>query len=119
VLKEHVESIPAFSKKRSGGMAMLFILSILDWILSLYMWVVIVSAILSWLIAFQVINVQNDAARNLIRLLAAVTEPVYAPIRKILPPVGGLDLSPLVVLVAIWFIRDEIIAPLMVRVILY
>lgn len=74
-------------------------------VLNLYWWVVVIAVIVSWLIAFNVINTYNNFVRSLLRALEALTEPVFRRIRKVVPPIGGLDLSPLVVLVAIWFIQ--------------
>ncbi|HKD48326.1 MAG TPA: YggT family protein [Rhizomicrobium sp.] len=74
-------------------------------LLNLYWWVVVIAVIVSWLIAFNVINTYNNFMRTLLRALEALTEPVFRRIRKVVPPMGGLDLSPLVVLVAIWFIQ--------------
>ena len=54
---------------------------------------------ISWLIAFEVINTDNQAAKNLIRALKKATDPVYKPIRKYIPPVGGIDLTPLIVII--------------------
>lgn len=65
--------------------------------LSIYQWVVIIAVIVSWLTAFNVINSYNQFVRSLLRILYALTEPVFRPIRKVIPPIGGLDLSPLVV----------------------
>ena len=81
------------------------IIALIQMLLDLYWWVVVISVIVSWLIVFNVINTRNEFVRSLLRGLDAVTEPVFRRIRKILPPMGGLDLSPLVVLVAIWFIQ--------------
>jgi YggT family protein len=87
---------------------MILILSILQWILEIYTAVIIIGAVLSWLIAFDVINLHNDAARNVVTLIAKVTEPIYVHIRKVIPPIGGLDLSPLILLIAISFVDHEI-----------
>ena len=76
--------------------------------LNLYWWVVVIAVIVSWLIAFNVINTYNNFVRSLLHALSALTEPVLRPIRKVLPPMGGLDLSPLIVLVGIWFIEYSI-----------
>jgi YggT family protein len=79
--------------------------TIVDFILMIAQWVIIVQAILSWLIAFNVINTQNDAVRGLWNGLQKMTDPVYAPVRRILPDFGALDLSPMVVLLAIILLR--------------
>ena len=77
-------------------------------ILDIYKWIVIAAVIVSWLTAFNVINVHNNFVRSLLRILLALTEPVFRPIRRILPSMGGLDLSPLVVFVLIWFLQYTI-----------
>ena len=71
--------------------------------LEFYWWVVIAAVIVSWLIAFNVINTHNNFVRTILRFLDALTEPVFRQVRRLIPPMGGLDLSPLVVLIAIWF----------------
>jgi YggT family protein len=77
-------------------------------VLDIYKWIVIAAVIVSWLVAFNVINSHNNFVRTLLRILYALTEPVFRPIRKILPAIGGLDLSPLVVFVIIWFVEYSI-----------
>ena len=77
-------------------------------VLEIYKWVVIAAVIVSWLTAFNVINSHNNFVRSLLRILFALTEPVFRPIRRILPPMGGLDLSPIVVFVIIWFLQYSI-----------
>ncbi len=74
-------------------------------LLDIYVWVVIAAVIVSWLTAFNVINSYNNLVRTLLRILYALTEPVFRPIRKVIPPIGGLDLSPLVVLFIIMGIQ--------------
>jgi len=70
-------------------------------LLSVLWWIIIVQAILSWLVAFNVINTHNDFVRSLLYALDRMTEPLYRPFRKILPDFGGLDFSPLVVLLIV------------------
>ena len=77
-------------------------------VLDIYEWVVIAAVIVSWLTAFNVINHHNNFVRSLLRVLYALTEPVFRPIRKVLPALGGLDLSPLVVIVLIEFLKYTI-----------
>ena len=69
--------------------------------LQLYTYLIIASAILSWLVAFNVINTYNDFVRSFLNALDRMTAPLYRPIRRILPDFGGLDFSPLVVLILI------------------
>ena len=85
------------------------ILDLILLVLQLYTWVIIAMAILSWLIAFGVINIRNDFVRSIWNALMAVTEPVLMPIRRRLPNLGGLDLSPVIVLLAIFFLERVII----------
>ena len=77
-------------------------------ILDLYWWVVIISVILSWLAAFDVLNTRSQAAQLVWRTVDALTEPLLRPIRNVLPSVGGLDLSPLILLLAIQFLQNLI-----------
>ena len=85
---------------------MVSILNLIDLVLSIYMWIVIAVVIMSWLVAFNIINRQNDIVRQVSNVLYRLTEPVLGPIRRVLPNMGGLDLSPIVVFIAIWFIRS-------------
>jgi YggT family protein len=84
------------------------IAALLIQVLEFYKWIVIIAVIVSWLAAFNVINEHNNVVRMILRILYAMTEPVFRPIRKILPNLGGLDLSPIVVLFGIWFIQYTI-----------
>ena len=81
---------------------LLAIFGVFDLLLRVLSYVIIAQAILSWLVAFNVINTHNDFVRTLLQALDRITAPLYRPIRKILPDFGGLDFSPLVVLLIIW-----------------
>ena len=81
---------------------LLALFEILIMLLRVLGWIIIIQAILSWLVAFNVINVHNDFVRQLLYALDRLTAPLYRPIRKILPDFGGLDFSPIVVLLIIW-----------------
>ena len=70
-------------------------------LLNVAWWIIIVQAILSWLIAFNVINTSNDIVRSIWIALDKLTEPLYRPIRRVMPDLGALDLSPMVVLIII------------------
>lgn len=80
---------------------MIYILQIVQFALSVIWWIIIVQAILSWLIAFNVINTSNNAVRQIYMALERMTDPLYRPIRRVLPDFGALDLSPLVVLLLV------------------
>lgn len=74
-------------------------------ILDIFTWVIIGSAIMSWLVAFGVVNVRNQFIRTLVDFLYRVTEPVLRPIRRVLPNLGGIDISPVVALLLIFFLQ--------------
>jgi len=82
------------------------VLSLISLVINIYVWILIAGAIMSWLIAFNVINQHNDFVRQVLYFIARVTEPVLAPIRRIIPPMGGLDLSPMILIIALWFIQN-------------
>jgi YggT family protein len=77
-------------------------------VLEIYKWIVIAAVIVSWLTAFNVINVHNNFVRTLLRILMALTEPVFRQVRRIVPPISGLDLSPIIVFLLIWFLQYTI-----------
>ena len=74
--------------------------------LNLYVWILIASAVLSWLIAFNVVNTRNQFVSTVWDFLYRITEPALRPIRNMLPNLGGIDISPIVVLLIIFFIRS-------------
>lgn len=76
--------------------------------LNIYMWIIIISVALSWLIAFGVLNTRNEQARNLVQLLERATDPVYKPLRRFIPPIGGIDITPMIVIFGIFILRDII-----------
>ena len=75
-------------------------------VLDLYFYVIIAAVIASWLVGFGIINSYNPIARSILRALHALTEPVFGPVRRIIPAIGGLDLSPLIVLLLLTFVRN-------------
>jgi YggT family protein len=77
-------------------------------ILDIYSAIIIASAIMSWLVAFGVVNVRNQVIRVVVDLLYRVTEPVLRPIRRFLPNLGGIDISPVVALLLIIVIQHFI-----------
>jgi YggT family protein len=84
---------------------MLAVIGVIEVILRLYVWLLIASAILSWLIAFNVVNTRNQFVASVAEFLYKITEPVLAPIRNRMPNFGGLDISPIVVILIIYFIQ--------------
>lgn len=88
---------------------MLALIQIVDLLLSVVNWIIVIQAVLSWLVAFNVVNTYNDFVRQLLFALNKITEPLYRPIRKIMPDFGALDLAPLVVLLIIYILRKIIL----------
>ena len=80
---------------------LLALFGIINLLLDVLRWIIIIQAILSWLVAFNVINTHNDFMRTFLGALDRITEPLYRPIRRILPDFGGIDFSPLVALLII------------------
>lgn len=89
------------------------LLSFLRYLIELYTWVVIAGVVLSWLMAFGVINAYNPFVRSLWQGLNAVTEPLLRPIRNMLPNLGAIDISPVVLLIACVGVKDFFIPFLM------
>jgi YggT family protein len=78
---------------------------ILELLLRIATYVIVIQAVLSWLIAFNIINTYNDFVRSVWEALQKMTEPMYRPIRKILPDFGALDISPIIVLLILHILR--------------
>jgi len=79
------------------------------YVIQLYIWVIIASAILSWLIAFNVVNTSNRFVYSLAEVLYRVTEPALRPIRSILPNLGGIDISPVILILILMFIINVVL----------
>ena len=81
------------------------LIDILNLLLSVLMWIIIIQVVLSWLFAFNVLNTSSSGVRAFAHALEKVTAPIYRPIRRIMPDFGGIDFSPLVVLILIAVLR--------------
>ena len=79
---------------------------LIDRVIDIYTWIVIAGAIMSWLVAFGVVNVGNKFIRMVVDVLYRLTEPVLRPIRNILPNLGGVDISPVILLLGLFFVRS-------------
>jgi len=88
---------------------MIPLLQFVSMVITLYMWVVIISAILSWLLAFNVINRHNQFVYLVADSLQRLTEPALRPIRRNMPDLGGIDISPVILILALIFLRDVVI----------
>lgn len=74
--------------------------------------IIIAQVLVSWLIAFDVINARSPQAQNLIRLLHKVTDPIYKPLQKYIPPIGGIDITPMIVIIGLILIQGYVVNPL-------
>jgi YggT family protein len=93
---------------------MLELLNFISALITLYIYIIIAGAVMSWLIAFNVINPYNQFVRSLWQALNAVTEPLLRPIRRRMPDLGGIDISPVVLIIACWFIQG-VLLPVLAR----
>ena len=84
---------------------MLELIGFISKVIDLYIFLVVVMALLSVLMAFNIINPYNDIVRTVYKGLLAITEPALRPIRRLLPDTGGIDFSPLVLIVCLWFVQ--------------
>ena len=85
------------------------LLDVILLILQIYIWLLIAAAVLSWLVAFNVVNTRNQVVAMLGDFLYRITEPVLRPIRSVLPSLGGIDISPVILILIIFFIQNVII----------
>ncbi|MEM1286223.1 MAG: YggT family protein [Cohaesibacteraceae bacterium] len=95
---------------------MIAILNVVLLALNIYWWIIIISAILSWLVAFNVVNPRNEVVGTIGRAVHALTEPALRPIRRFMPNLGGIDISPLVLLLGIYFLQQIIVLYIMPNV---
>jgi YggT family protein len=99
---------------QQGGGRMLAVLWLIDTVISIYVWLLIAQAILSWLLAFGVVNRYNRGIAVVSDFLYRITEPALRPLRSFLPNFGGIDISPVVLILLLMFVRrliDLDIAP--------
>jgi len=95
----------------------IFIFVVVHYLLQAIIWVVIANAIVSWLIAFDVINMRNRLARQIVTFLDSITRPLLAPFRRFIPPLGGVDITP-VILIVLVEATDQVLLPALERWIL-
>jgi YggT family protein len=88
---------------------MIELLGFISYLITLYTYVIIAGVILSWLMAFGVVNPYNPTVRAIDRALAALTEPLLRPIRNAMPNLGAIDLSPIVLLLACFFVQSVVL----------
>jgi YggT family protein len=81
---------------------------LIDTVITLYIWILIAAAVLSWLIAFNVVNTRNPVVASIGDFLYRITEPALRPIRSVLPNLGGIDISPVILILGLLFLRNLI-----------
>lgn len=77
------------------------IIGLISLAITIYIWIILIQVLISWLVVFDVINVKNKQAQNLVELLRKATDPVFTPLRKYIPPIGGIDVTPIIVILAL------------------
>lgn len=87
---------------------MVFIGQILILLLDVFFWIIIAQVVLSWLLAFDVVNIKNQQARNLVTLIHKITDPVYKPLRRFIPAVAGIDLTPIIIIFSISLLKNAV-----------
>ena len=85
---------------------MLAALNLFNNIIDFFIWAIILSALMSWLIGFNIVNINNKMVYIIADFLNRLTEPFLSPIRRILPNLGGIDLSPVVLILLLIFVKD-------------
>jgi YggT family protein len=101
-------AVPGRARWIEVGVPMRAVLDVILLVLHLYSYIIIATAIISWLLAFDVINFRNDLVRSVWNFLNGVTEPLLRPIRNILPNLGGIDVSPIILLLLLFLVEDII-----------
>ena len=89
-----------------------FLFIIVDVLVQAVIWLIIAEVIVSWLVAFGVINMRNHLANQVVRMLESATRPILRPVRRIIPPLGGLDISPMIVIVVLGAAERALLPPL-------
>lgn len=87
---------------------MVLIGQILILLLDVFFWIIIAQVVLSWLLAFDVVNIKNQQARNLVGLIHKITDPVYKPLRRFIPPIAGIDLTPIIIIFGISLLKNGV-----------
>lgn len=89
-----------------GLLRMIAIANLLNTVITIYIWILIASVVLTWLVAFNVVNTGNRVVYQIGDFLHRLTEPALKPIRQFLPNLGGIDISPVILILALYFLRD-------------
>ena len=85
---------------------MVALVNLLSNIITIYIWILILAVVISWLISFNIVNTSNRFVAVAAEFLFRATEPALRPIRRVLPNLGGLDISPVILILLLYFLRD-------------
>lgn len=85
---------------------MISLMTMISQLIEIYIWIIIISAVLSWLFAFDVINPRNRFVYMIADISNRLTEPAYVLVRKFIPTIGGVDLSPIIIILGLSFLRN-------------
>ncbi|MDP2123702.1 MAG: YggT family protein [Parvibaculum sp.] len=88
---------------------MIALLNLIASAITLYVWIIVIGVVLSWLVAFNVINTHNRFVYTVVDTINRLTEPVLRPIRNLLPNLGGIDISPVILILLLFFVRNLIV----------
>jgi YggT family protein len=89
-----------------------FLFSLISALVQMLIWAIIINAIMSWLVAFDVINLRNRFVSQVAHFLDAVTRPVMRPVQRVIPPLGGIDISPIIVILVLSLVSSKLLNPL-------
>lgn len=92
------------------------LIGIIDVILGVLVWIIIAQVVVSWLVAFNVINTSSNFVRTILQVLDQITAPLYRPLRRILPDFGGIDFSPLIILVLVSILRSKVLPGILLEI---
>ena len=81
-------------------------LNLVDTVINLYIWILIINVVLSWLVAFNIVNTTNRVVYTIGDFVHRITEPALAPIRRLMPSLGGIDISPVILILGLYFLRN-------------
>src|ERR1700722_16681078 len=99
-------TVRSAATRRRGSCQMYAFLNLVSTVISIYIWLLIAQAVLSWLVAFGIVNRYNRVVATIGDFLWRITEPLLRPIRRVIPDLGGIDISPVILILLLWFLRN-------------
>ncbi len=92
---------------------MMLLIQLVDLVFNIFIFIIIAQVVVNWLIVFDVININNANARKMVEALDKITAPIYRPLRKIIPSIGGIDITPIIVLIGLNILQNIIVGGLL------